>query len=76
MTDTAKLKEAIRGSGLKLSSILKATGIKSYATLRSKVRNQSEFTATEIMALCELLSLDREKCDEIFFAHGAELHSA
>lgn len=76
MTDSVLLKNEIRQSGLKINALLDATGIKSYATLRAKINNQSEFTAAEITALCELLCIEGSKRDAIFFAPIAESHSA
>ena len=76
MTNSELLKKAIKESGMKISAMLDATGIKSYATLRAKINNQSEFTAAEIMTLCDLLSLDRSDREAIFFASDAESYSA
>lgn len=76
MTDTEKLKEAIDKSGLKISGILERMGIKSYYTLQMKIENRQEFKASEISKLCEILHLDAAQMNEIFFAVGAEYHSA
>lgn len=76
MTNSELLKKAIKESGKKISALLDATGIKSYATLRAKINNQSEFTAAEIMALCEILSLKISDREAIFFAADAESCSA
>ena len=76
MTDTKKLREAIKDSGLKRSEILKRSGIKAYSTLRDKVDNKREFTASEITKLCEILNLSTDQREAIFFASESELHSA
>ena len=76
MTNTYKLRKAIEDSGLKRSVILKRTGIKAYSTLRDKVDNKREFTASEITKLCEVLNLSTEQREAIFFATEGELHSA
>lgn len=76
MTDTNKLRKAITESGLKISEILKRSGIKAYSTLRDKVDNKREFTASEITKLCEILDLSTEQREAIFFASESELHSA
>ena len=76
MTDTERLRKAIEKSGLKISGILERTGIKSYATLQAKIENRQEFKASEIAKLCEILHLDSEQMTGIFFAIGAESHSA
>ena len=75
MTDTSKLRKAITDSGLKRSMILERTGIKAYSTLRDKVDNKREFTASEITKLCEILCLSNEQREAIFFASEGELHS-
>ena len=76
MTNTERLQKAIERSGLKTNAIMKALGIKSYATLRGKIGNESEFIAKEIMILSDLLRLEVSDRDAIFFANDAELHSA
>lgn len=76
MTDTKKLREAIKDSGLKRSEILKRSGIKAYSTLRDKVDNKREFTASEITKLCEILNLSTDQREAIFFASESELYSA
>lgn len=72
MTNTERLKELITKSGIKLETIMNAAGIKSYATLRGKINNETEFTASEICAITELLHITPEQRDEIFFAVGRE----
>jgi len=72
MTNTERLKELIDKSGIKLETIMNAAGIKSYATLRGKINNDSEFTASEISAITKLLHITPEQRDEIFFAIAAE----
>ena len=72
MTDTAMLQKRINESGLKRSALLQATGIKSYSTLRSKVKNESDFTAREIQNLCNVLRIENGDRDKIFFAPDAE----
>ncbi len=76
MTNTNILRQKIGESGLKIREIMKQTGIKSYFTLREKIENRREFTASEITKMCELLHLDYEDREAIFFAKDAELHSA
>ncbi len=76
MTNTQLLNKAIEDSGLKIGRILDSMGIKAYATLRDKIENKREFTASEITKLCDILSLDNDQREAIFFAKDAELHSA
>ena len=69
MTNTALLEEIIKESGYKRSYIAKAIGLKSAYGLAKKIRNESEFKAKEINALCELLKIDSlEEKERIFFA--------
>ena len=76
MTNSQMLEKIIRESGIKRSFILEKTGIKSYSTLRDKIWNRSEFMASEIQALCEILHLTSEQREAIFFTKTAESHSA
>lgn len=76
MTNTDLLKRAIEESGMKIGVILQRMNIKSYSTLRDKIEGRREFTASEIYKLCEILHLDKDQMDEIFFAIDAEFHSA
>jgi hypothetical protein len=72
MTNSALLGKRIDDSGLLKSAILNHMGIKSYATLRAKISNESEFTASEINKLCEILHLDNDQREAIFFAKIGE----
>lgn len=76
MTNTQLLNKAIEDSGLKINRIIESMGIKAYATLRDKIENKREFTASEIAKLCDILSLDNDQREAIFFAKDAELYSA
>lgn len=76
MTNTQLLNKAIEDSGLKISRILEYMGIKAYATLRDKIENKREFTAREITQLCDILNLDNDQREAIFFAKDAEYYSA
>jgi len=72
MTNTALLEKEVQKSGLLKSAIMKQMDIKSYATLRAKIENESEFTASEINKLCDILHLDSDQREAIFFAKDAE----
>lgn len=76
MTNTEELKKAIERSGMKIGAILQTMNIKSYSTLREKIEGKREFNASEIYKLCEILHLDRDQMERIFFAADAESHSA
>lgn len=66
MTDTDMLNDIIRRSGLKYKYIAEKLGI-TYAGLKKKIHNDSEFKASEIKILCDLLSISEQKRDSIFF---------
>lgn len=68
MTNTELLKKAIRDSGIKVGRLLVLTNIKSYATFKGRMNNETEFTASEIQALSEALQLTVEQREQIFFA--------
>ena len=76
MTNTGLLNKHISESGLKIGAILEKMNIKAYETLRAKIENRRDFTASEIEKLSEILNLNREQREEIFFAKDAEYHSA
>lgn len=68
MTNTVLLEKKIEASGYKKSYIAKVIGITAYS-LAKKIRNESEFKATEINVLCDLLRIDSlEEKERIFFA--------
>ena len=68
MTNTELLKKVIRDSGIKVGRLLVLTNIKSYATFKGRMNNETEFTASEIQALSEALQLTVEQREQIFFA--------
>ena len=69
MTNTELLNKRIEASGYKRSYIAKAIGLKSAYGLSKKINNETEFKATEINALCELLNINSlEEKEAIFFA--------
>ena len=68
MTNTMLLNKKIDESGYKRIYIAKAIGLKSAYGLAKKIRNETEFKASEINALCELLKIDSEEKEAIFFA--------
>lgn len=69
MTNTDMLKEKIRSSGLRLGYIIDKLGI-AYPTFKRKLNNESEFTASEIVILSQLLSLSDNETKLIFLAEG------
>lgn len=66
MTDTALLKQKIEESGYKLKFIAQRLEL-TYQGLLKKINNESEFKASEISVLAELLRLSDKERDNIFF---------
>lgn len=68
MTDTVRLNNEIKKSGLKKGWIATELGLSNYGFWR-KVNNENQFKAGEIKVLCRLLKITSlKKKDEIFFA--------
>lgn len=72
MTNSAMLEKLIHDSGLMKRSIMERLGFKSYATLRAKIANENEFTASEIDKLSDILRLSNDQREAVFFAKAAE----
>lgn len=66
MTDTYKLYYKIKKSGFKMFHLAEQLGL-SRQGFANKLNGESEFYASEIGKLSELLSLTPEERDEIFF---------
>jgi hypothetical protein len=66
MTDTVRLKEEIKRSGLKKGWIALELGLSSYGFHR-KINNESQFKAGEIKSLCQLLKITSLKKKEAIF---------
>jgi transcriptional regulator with XRE-family HTH domain len=71
MTNTAKLKAKIVEKGMVQEEIAQALGM-TIATFNYKVNNKSEFKASEIKKLGEILHLTAEEVNIIFFADKVE----
>lgn len=68
MTNTEKLNDRIRASGLKKNYIALVLNI-AESTLARKINNAQDFRASEINKLCELLGIETlEEKEAIFFA--------
>lgn len=68
MTDTKLLREKIEASGLKLRFIADQLDI-SDKTLAMKIENRTQFKASEIVKLNELLHIrSADECKKIFLA--------
>lgn len=66
MTNSAKLKGKMVESGLNQTWVAEQLGM-TIATFNYKVNNKSEFKASEIKKLSELLSLTADEVNDIFF---------
>lgn len=71
MTNSVLLEKAIDESGLMKKYIAGRLGLTSFG-LSKKINNHTEFKASEIMALCEILSLNRKDREAIFFSPDVE----
>ena len=67
MTNTTLLKAKIDASGYKMKYIADRIGL-TYQGFLNKIRNKTDFTASEIKGLCELLHIETEEMEQIFFA--------
>lgn len=72
MTDTSKLNEAIVESGIAITTIARELGV-SREGFYKKMNNESEFKASEIMLMQDILRISPKKRDEIFFSNKVEL---
>ena len=67
MTNTALLESYIKNSGYKKGFIAKQLGLTSHG-FNLKVNNKSEFKATEMTILCNILKINAKDKEAIFFA--------
>lgn len=67
MTNSSLLRDAVKRSGYKMSYISDRIGL-TYQGFLKKVNNETEFKASEIQRLCELLTLSEDERTAIFFA--------
>lgn len=66
MTDSEKLQKKIKEQGITFSFLAMKIGITREA-LYKKIRNESEFKASEIVTITKLLDLSDIERNEIFF---------
>lgn len=72
MVNTELLEKEISASGRKKGYLARKCGISRQSFLQ-KCRNQSEFTAGQVMTICDELNISQlEKRDEIFFVREVE----
>ena len=67
MINYKKLNDKVRNSGLKKSYIAKKLGLTPYG-LAKKLNGETEFKASEMANISEVLNLTGEMREEIFFA--------
>ncbi len=67
MTNTSLLEQYIDKSGYKRAYIARQLGITSYG-FALKINNKSEFKASEMSILCNLLKISTKDKEAIFFA--------
>ncbi len=72
MTNTLELEVAIKRAGLTKREVVKQLGL-SHMGFYKKINNITEFKASEIMKLCDILNI--KNIGEIFFAPSVELKS-
>lgn len=71
MVDSQLLREKIEQSGLKLQYIADKSNMTRFS-LQKKIENVTEFKATEIMSLSEILGLSVAEREKIFFTANSE----
>ena len=73
MTNTELLEQKIKQSGLKKSFIAKKIGV-SPGTMTKLLKNKTDFKASQICALCNVLEIsDDAEIKAIFFGHDGAL---
>lgn len=71
MTNTRALRDKIDESGYKLRYVAQQLGI-TYQGFLKKINNESEFKASEIQILFELLRMTEAERDAIFFTQNVD----
>lgn len=71
MTNVEELSKEIESSGLKITHIASVLKL-SREGLYKKLNGETEFKASEIMQMKNILRLSNERRDEIFFAQRVE----
>lgn len=71
MTNTSLLRKKIDASGYKLRFIASKLGI-TYQGFLKKINNETEFKASEMQILRELLNLTDAEFEQIFFTLNVE----
>lgn len=72
MTNSLKLRSVILEKGFTQDQIAEKLGISS-TSLNYKINNKTEFKASEIKKLSEILELTQDQVNDIFFAEDVDL---
>lgn len=75
MTNTELLKEKIKKCGYRIDYVATQAGI-SYQAFYNKAENRTEFLASEIMKISELLKLTDDERNDIFFVNSVNINHA
>lgn len=68
MTNSCPFRETVKNLGLKYKAIAKKLNLSTYG-LQKKIDNISEFKASEIMILSDVMHLSEKQRSDIFFYH-------
>lgn len=71
MVNSNALKNIIEKKGMKYLYLAKKLNLSAYG-LSKKINNETEFKASEIVKLCEILKIDVIERDGIFFANQVD----
>lgn len=71
MTNFDLLREKIEDSGMTMVAIAKKSGILR-ETLYNRMKGVGDFTASEMLAIADVLNLTKKDREAIFFAHKVE----
>ena len=74
MVDYKKLNDKVKNSGLKKNYIAKKLGLTPYG-LAKKLSGETEFKASEMAGISDVLKLTGEMREEIFFAQLCDFES-
>lgn len=69
MTNSECLRKKVEDSGITFTFLAEKIGI-TRESLYKKMRNETEFKASEISSVAQVLRLSQKEINEIFFAKG------
>lgn len=71
MTDTQMLRDKIKSEGVSITFLAKKTGI-TRECFYQRLRNETDFRASEIVAIAQALHMTREQREAIFFGNNSD----